>query len=231
MALFGKNNHRSVLDEDSTFYLFDDSQTEKEKWASMDPFQRMRYFMDYYFLKCLVLLFAVALAGVLLYSCLSPKKTKILFIAVVQNTLLPEGKEQLQQRLENLFSADPARQEVLLDDTFPMGLETEAKLTAYIASKEVDLIITDEEKFKELAQAGCFEDLDQFMPELAAYDSNLFIRGGSKNNTTYGIRMTNCPVIKDAWISDLEPVIGILANSQRKNNSRHALSSLLSELL
>lgn len=166
MALVGKSSRQSVLDEEASIYQTAENKTEKQKWSEMDNKTRLRYFADYYLLKCVIILAAVAGLCVVLWTILKPQKEKMIFLAVVEDSLIPEGKTALEQQMEDLFITDADTQEIRIDDTFPTGYETEAKLAAYLNAKEIDLLVTNEEHFKEMASLGSFEDLSVFMPEL-----------------------------------------------------------------
>ncbi len=254
MSLFGKSGRQSVLDDDSAFYQPQIKKSEKQKWLEMDAKQRLRYFMDYYLLKSIFLVSGIIIAVVILWSLIRPQKDRMLFLAIVQNSLLTEGKEQLEQELGDVLITDPARQEIMLDDSFPTGYETEAKLMAYVGSKEVDLIVTNETYFKQLAENGAFEDLNEFLPGLAEehadllYWTDAYIENSSTSNDesekigadagqkpdsndqiqkAYGIRITDCRAFKKAWYDESEAVAGIVVNSQRKENAKTAFTEYL----
>ena len=108
MALFGNNNRHSVLDDNSI----------------------LRYFKDYYLLKCVIVSAIIITTSIVLWSILGPRKETELFVAVIQNTLVPEEKENLAQKLNDLFITAPDKQDVKLDDTFYSKYDSETKFAA-----------------------------------------------------------------------------------------------------
>lgn len=172
MALTGKNNHQSVLDDDASLFQIKEEKSERQKWSEMNAGQRIQYFTDYYLLKCIICIIVIAVTGIILWTVLKPQKERELFLAVVHNTMIPEKKESLEQLLTELFVSDPKHQEVRVDDSFPSGYESDAKLSAFLAAEEIDLIITNETHFQSLAQNDCFADLDEIMPEFTKLHQN-----------------------------------------------------------
>ena len=166
MPLTGKRNNQSVLDKDASIYQIQEEESEKQKWSKLNTRQRLKYFQDYYLLKFLIGILAVIIVVSVIWTTLKPRDENTLSIAVVKNYLIPEGKKALEQQLEELLITGE-HQKINIDDTFPDGYETDAKLSVYLSAQEIDLIITNEEHFKELAQRGCFEDLSTYVPDFA----------------------------------------------------------------
>lgn len=245
MSLIGKNNRKTVLNENAMLFQAHEEKTEKQKWSEMNRTQRLHYFLDYYLLKYIIIVFIVTFAGILLWRIFSPKSETKLFIAVVQNSFLPEAKQQLEEQLIDLLVTDKKHQEINLDDTFPAGYESEAKLAAYLNARELDLIITNELQFKEMAAAGMFEDIEKLMPSFAAAHKNILYRtqGYSDNDENsarvssndqksslpaYGINISDCKSLQSAWTdSNSKLVLGIVYTSNRKENAKRVLTRLL----
>ena len=184
MALMGKNNNRSAIDDDASLFQVPEAKSEKQKWSQMNTHQRLQYFRDYYLIKCLICIAAAGITAAVLWSTLRPQKERVLFIAVVQDYLTPQDKAQLKEQLEQKLVLDADRQEVQIDDVFPNGHESNAKLSTYLGAQEIDLIITNEDRFQELAEAGCFEDLNIYLPDFAKENADLLCwsSGSSSEN-------------------------------------------------
>ena len=106
MALIGKNNHESVLREDASLFQVQETKTEKQKWKEMSWKQKLQYFRDYYFFKCLLCCFAAVLVFSFVWNALKPKKEQVLSAAVVHNFLAPEEKTKLEQHISELLITD-----------------------------------------------------------------------------------------------------------------------------
>lgn len=251
MALIGKNNRKTILNDNAILFQPKEEKTERQKWTEMNWPQRFNYFIDYYLLKCILIFILVFFILIIFWSIFKPKNEKAIFIAVMQNSIPSEKKKQLEEQLLDLLVTDKRHQEINLDDTFPAGYESEAKLTAYLNACEIDLIIAQEDKFKEMAAAGMFEDLEEIMPSFALAHKNLLCRTHGyidKNVNTitsnqtytlksdndpnyvmpaYGIFITECEAFQNIWYNDTDAVLGIVINSNRKENAKKILTDLL----
>lgn len=240
MALTGKNNHQSVLDDGASLFQITEEKSEKQKWSEMNAGQRIQYFADYYLLKCIICIIVTAVAGIILWTVFKPQKERELFLAVVHNTMIPEEKESLEQLLTELFVNDPQNQEVRVDDSFPSGYESDAKLSAFLAAEEIDLIITNETHFQALAQNDCFADLDEIMPEFTnthrkfIYQTEGYGEEPSSDKSkellkSYGINVTDCSFLKESWFQEEDAILGIVLNGKKQENASHTLEQLFSE--
>lgn len=239
MALIGKNNHESVLREDASLFQVQETKTEKQKWKEMSWKQKLQYFRDYYFFKCLLCCFAAVLVFSFVWNALKPKKEQVLSAAVVHNFLAPEEKTKLEQHISKLLITDMEKQELRINDSLPDGYETDTKLTAYISAREVDLIITTETKFRELARTGCFENLEETMPEFSEKNKSfLFYAEGyleesdiqqedaSETSNAYGISLGESDLFSGIWHAGKPAVAGIIQGSRNKENARRTLEEL-----
>lgn len=234
MALIGKNNHESVLDEDASLFQIPEEKSEKQKWAEMDKNQKLHYFIDYYLLKCIICIAAAVTGTLFIWNIIRPQKEQTLFLAVVHNSLNQENEEQLEQFLSDLLITDSEKQEIHIDDSFASGYESDAKLSAYLAAQEIDLLIANETYFQELAQSGCFEDINDAMPQFASKNEDLLCwmnsssDDGSECTGAYGIDISDSVFLKNSWYSDEKALIGITRSSTQKENAMLTLTELFS---
>ena len=179
MPLTGKRNNQSVLDKDASIYQIQEEESEKQKWSKLNTRQRLKYFQDYYLLKFLIGILAVIIVVSVIWTTLKPRDENTLSIAVVKNYLIPEGKKALEQQLEELLITGE-HQKINIDDTFPDGYETEAKLSVYLSAQEIDLIITNEEHFKEHLEFHKLIMLLRQMQTLIRTQQEIVVPGTSK---------------------------------------------------
>jgi len=245
MALIGKSSRQSVLDDGASLFQVQEEKSEKQKWSEMDPGQRLHYFIDYYLLKCIIGIGLISIACIVLWTVFKPQKDRKLFFAIVHNSMIPEEKESLEQLFTELFVTDPKQQEIRVDDSFPAGYESDAKLSAFLAAKEIDLIVTDEEHFQTLAKNDCFVDLEEFMPEFSKNHSEFLYRTEgytedttaeqtssiekAENEKAYGIHVTDCPRIRKSWYQKEAAILGIVQNCKQPENAALALEKLFSD--
>lgn len=242
MALMGKSSRQSVLDDDASLFQVQEEKSKKQKWSEMNAGQRLHYFIDYYLLKCIICIGLTVFAGIVLWTVLKPQKDRELFFAVVHNSLIPEEREALEQLFTEMFITDPKQQEIRVDDSFPVGYESDAKLSAFLAAQEIDLIVTNEEHFQTLAKNDCFVNLEEFVPEFAKGHSELLYRteGYSEDTTAeetpsvkhpenqkaYGIIVTGCTRIQKSWYQEEDAILGIVQNCNQPENAASALEKL-----
>jgi len=253
MAVIGNSGRKSVLGDDASLYQEEEHKNEKQKWSEMGWKQRFRYFADYYLLKTAILVFVAGISIALIWNFFRPQKETVLSVAVVDNFLVPEELERMQEEMASRYVTDEDSQQVRLDDSYGSGYEAETKLQAYITTGGIDLIITNEDHFREMAELGMFVDLNESMPELtedfpdsvcravlredddtSSLDSESGIRepetvtadGTEKIAGAYGMRITECSGFRDAWYSDSEAVIGIVVNSEQKDNAMDYIKTM-----
>lgn len=246
MALTGNNNHRSVLDDNASLFQITEEKSEKQKWSELTFSQRLQYFLDYYLLKCLIFITLIAVFGIIVWTMTKPQKECKLFFAIVHNAMIPEEKESLETLLTELFITDPKHEEIRVDDSFPNGYESDAKLSTFLSAQEIDLIVTNEKHFQSLAKNDCFVDLNEFMPEFSKkYASYLYQTEGyseqtAENNSdqnnisskyispvkAYGINVTNCKAIKKSWFQEEDAILGIVQNCKQQDNAVKTIKKL-----
>lgn len=247
MALIGKNNHSSVLDEDASLFQAQAQKSEKQKWSELSRQQRFRYFIDYYFMKCIA---AIALAGVLgtiLWTFFKPQKEPSLFFAIVHNPLPMDASESLEQSFANILQTDGS-QKIHIDDAFPNSYESDVKLSAFLSAQEIDLIVTNEEYFQALAKNDCFVDLSELMPAFSKeHKGLLYLTEGyteepstsvaaeapssqtaNQEKKAYGIDITDSSTFKPFWFQEQRAILGIVQNCKQQENAILALEYIVS---
>ena len=151
---------KTALDDDAYLYQKREEKTEKQKWAEMDRHQRKRYFLDYYMVKLLVFAGIILTVGYFIWNFVSKSNEEtVLYVAVLDETLDPDGAEKLKEELTQNLGADGKKQKVMIDDTFYMDDGGLQKLEVYLYNKQIDVVIADETTYKELAGYGFFQDI------------------------------------------------------------------------
>lgn len=247
MSLIGENNHQSVLDEDASLFQTQQEKSERQKWSELSRSQRLRYFKDYYLFKCLAVIVVVGFIGTTIWHFAKPQKEQKLSFAIVHNTMIPETKTAYEQMFTEMFVTDPDHEEVRIDDAFPDRYESDAKLTAYLSAQEIDLLVTNEEHFQMLAKNGCFENLNDLMPEFAKkHAESLYLTEGyaeesssnrdnsidpdhTENKAAYGIDITDCKLFQEQWFHSQHAILGIVQYCEQKENAIIALEKFFSD--
>lgn len=238
MAFIGNNGRHSVLEEEALLFQEQEEKTEKQKWAELNHRQRLCYLKDYYLFKFLICIASAACVGFLVWSAIKPQKEPQLFFAMVHNMMLPEEKNALEQLFTELFITDPMHQEIHIDDSFPTGYESDAKLSTYLAANEIDLIVTNESHFQILAENAIFKDLNTCMSEFTKEHSKyLYWTKGYAEEVpsetshlsvhAYGMDVSECERIKKVWHQEEKAILGIVTNCRQPENAKIAITQLI----
>ena len=90
---------KTVLDDNASIYQKREEESEKQKWERMDKKQKAGYFLDYYLLKIIVGILLSILIIFLIWSVVRPKPETVLGIAIVDEQLAEQPKENfLEER-------------------------------------------------------------------------------------------------------------------------------------
>ena len=168
----------------------------------------------------------------LIFRTSNGKKSKTTFVLPLTGFTVKMSTQKIDQVLTELLVTDSETQEIHIDDSFAEGYATDAKLSAYLAAQEIDLLITNETHFQELAKTGCFEDLNNVIPEIDSQNKDLFCWSSvsadsdSEHTGAYGIDITDSEFLKNSWYSEEKAIIGIIQGSMKKENAILTLSEL-----
>lgn len=158
---------KTALDDDASIYQKTEEETEKQKWQRMDKAQRRQYFLDYYLLKTIVISLLAALILYLVWTVVKPKAETVLYVAVVDEQLGEEEKQELIEELNLLYQADGKGKQVVIDDMFYLQEDALDKLQIFMYNHQIDIIIADEDAYEMLAGYGYFQSMDELLDEEA----------------------------------------------------------------
>lgn len=155
------------MDDDASIYQRREKKTEKQKWKEMNAAQRKQYFLDYYLFPIGVGTAVVLTAVFLLWHFLKPKEETIFYAAVIDEELKEQKTQKLTGELEQLYGADGKYRRVMIDDSFYMKDGAQTKLEVYLHSRQIDVIILEEELYRQFAGYGFFKDIRRILDEEA----------------------------------------------------------------
>ncbi len=159
---------KTALDDDASIYQKTEAETEKQKWQRMNPAQRKQYFLDYYLLKIVIISLLAALIFYLIWTVVRPKNDPVLYVALINEQLEEEEKQEFIEELNRLYQADGKKKQVVVDDMFYMQEGALDKLQIFMYNHQIDIIITDEDAYQELAGYGYFQSMDALLDEESA---------------------------------------------------------------
>lgn len=113
-------------------------------------------------------------------------------------------------------------------------VETMQRFETLLMAKEIDLIVADEEDFKELVYQGYIINLDEYLDSdyIAAFDSeNMLYKGSNKQDSSqksYGICVKNSSkLLESKDINHTTTYVGIVRNNTHQEEAVKTLKELL----
>lgn len=136
--------------------------TEKQKWMEMNREQRKQYFLDYYMFPTSVALVVFTVACLLgWHFFLKPQPESVLYAAIVDDSLNEKKQAQTAAEVRELLGADGKHKQVHIDDSFYLKDGALDKIQVYLHSRQIDVLILDQDVFEEFAGYGYFQSLDE----------------------------------------------------------------------
>lgn len=236
-------------------------QNAKLKNASLK--EKLAYFKDYYLKTTIFIIIGICFFGALLHSMLSgPKDTA--FAALFFNDLGDSSDTTLADNFAEYMGIDTEEHDVYIDasmnyhdtqnvtEEFPTEESTDYSLgaasmysydgyvdieksMALIASKELDVIVGDEEAFSYYARAECFADVTTILSDeqLEKFKDDLFYYTNSETGETLpvGIYVTGAAKLEEFYYyyGNVEPIFGFVVNSQNPDNALAFLDYIYAE--
>ncbi|MDO5292878.1 MAG: hypothetical protein Q4F05_09025 [bacterium] len=215
----------------------------ENNWKTLNGKQKLVYFKDYYLVQVIVILAVLAMIG---YFCFSifHKTEIVLYVACIDDVLEENELKDLERRLNEELGCDGTNTTVMVDDTFYTSEDGIHKLEVYLSSSQVDLIVAEEETYKQLASFGFMQDLNHVMDakELDENKKILLYTAGYKETDDisfedqetgqgeilpYGIAIQDQAKYKELAGKLEHPIIGCTANTKQSKNAKKILELMI----
>lgn len=230
---------KTRLEEDAVIYQPRQKLTEKQKLKDMSFQDKLSYLWEYYRIHAAALIGGIALLIYIIYEIVTPDIKTQFYAAIINNTIRDVVWEQYDADFTEYLNLDPETEDVQLNYNFYLnsegeyGMSMQQALTAYIASAEVDVIIAPESTFRGYVYSGFFEKISDQLPtdlytSLADY---VFIASTEEDpaKNVYGIYLTASKLFTENANNTDPYVLGILSNSEHKENAAEFLRMLYNE--
>ena len=209
--------------------------------------ERMRYFLDYYLVRTLVILAVLLFVFYMGWHYTHLPGERVLHVFVMSDLFDEERKTAAIRDLAKALSV--SEDQILLDDGFDVGNDGDMQVSTLLANERLDLIICPREEFVRLAGEGTFADLaelDGGIPEKwdgavvraagyeeqdLSYSEDPFHEAGNGAGEVlpYGIVISKGGVYREMSLTKDEMLCGIAANSRHPQNAVTALMYLMGE--
>ena len=173
-----------------------------------------------------IVIFAVVLAAAVLYvagTMGKKEKTQILMGEVVNNVQDDAVTTRMEEAILAGIGGDPNGEEVVVDTALTMDAAALGQTpiadanTTYVYAHELDFMILEKDVFDYYCNLNAFADLRELLGAGAC--EALGARIYEKNGVACGITLTDTAFVKQYGITLLDPVIGIVSGSERKEQA------------
>lgn len=209
--------------------------SEREKLRAMPLKDRIWYIGAYYKFHIIGALVAVLLIWTVATSLYRTSFDTALYCIYLNNR---SGTELNTAPLEQGFSEylGLGKKELISseslyvsfgDDTSEFGYASLAKITALVASKDLDIMIGDRETIEHYASLGGLADLEAELPEETLQlvrDHLLLFPDDSQTTHAYGISLEGTWFAEESHLAQEPPILVIISNSTRKDTAAALLS-------
>ena len=227
---------KTALDDDAYLYQKREPKTEKQKWAEMNSAQRKQYFLDYYLLKIVLVTAAVVTVFFFIWNFISKSQEEnVLYVAVIDESLEAEKLEAFTGELTEYLEADAKKQKVVIDDSFYTKDGALDKLQVYLANRQIDVVIADQDTYRILSGYGFFQDMDSVLGDRASeYSENYVEAAGYKESEDisfedhetaqgeelpYGVDISGSRKFTDMSEYIGQPVLSVVQNAPNPENA------------
>ncbi len=240
---------KTSLDESAAIYAKrNEDESEKSRWKRMTKEEKLDHFKTYYLGKVLIGVLVLSLVGFFIYKDVIMKKDLVYRSAILNEGMMEMPLLEFSEDFLTFMEKDPAKNIAsfqLYYTTVEMANQVGAaaasdltQLSALIYANDLDSMIAGEEDFSTYLDNKFFVDLSTILTEqeMAAIQDHLYIPDTEQNpdQKAYGVYLDLCEnyqgIFRDGGGVVTRPILGIIFNSERKEESRQLLYYLFPEL-
>ena len=224
MEVYNKNR-------DNNHSMHDEIREQNAKLKGAPLKEKLSYFMEYYLKSTVALIIALILVGSFIYTIVTaPEDTA--FAAYLYNSTGDSASTALIDEYIAYTGIDTKKHEVYLDATMNYSTDNGnymdytgiQKAMAVISTKELDILVGDQEAFDYFVKSDCFHDVTTILPEelLEKYKDHLYYYTFEETGETLpvGIYVTDSPKLNEYhYYIEKEPILGFICNSNSIENA------------
>lgn len=148
---FSKEDQEKLKNDKSEIYKKREDKPSKEEIAGLSVKGKIRHFMDYYFKAAMAVVAALCLVIGFIVHTITDRAVCSLYIAVKHDIITEEQVPFVEEAIGEYLGFDPEKEYVTINIS-----STDQQLQTYFYSGTADILITDEEHFKDWGQAEYF---------------------------------------------------------------------------
>lgn len=222
-------NKKTALDDSADIYQEREEKTQRERWKEMKTFrQKWDYFKEYYLVKTIACMVAVALLAYLGYSIFSPKPEQVFYAAII-DYVVPETSRLTMEEEFFTYLEGTEQQTIKLDDTFAFykdyNYAIRRSFMTYVIAGDMDVIIMPETLFQayvayytplvDVLPTDLYEQLSEYFVKASEQDAQGNIIEGTEQ--FFGIDITNVPLMQDTTCEERVILTVVGTSSQTEN--------------
>lgn len=229
---------KTALDDDSVIYQKRDDSFGKKDIRNLSGKQKLQYFKDYYLLKVVVVLIALAAAGSLLNGMIFNRSECVLSLAFVNGSRIAQT-EELNEALAQYL--EPGRNDYVSVENY--GLDDYQMQMAFVtkmSAAAIDVVVCPQDYFEEGCTLGMFADLSEFLPEETYQElSGRILEGQEAERDVegtvvsyheakpYGLDISGSGLFQEFGGTEESPVLCVMANTGHGENVRNVIAYFL----
>lgn len=155
---------KTTLDDDSAFYNKGKDTVTKEELKNLSSKQKFQYFLDYHLKKVIVIGAVVIFAAVLLNTMIFNRTENAMTVAYINDCNITDT-ETLETDMRDFLDIPDKHDTVGSSYYYTEDYQMNMAFYTHVAAGGVDLIVCDEESFKDIAEGGMLADLSTYLSE------------------------------------------------------------------
>lgn len=230
---FSKEDQDKLKNSGAEIYKKRKDKPTKEEVKNLSVKGKIQHFFDYYFKASLAVVLAICLVAAFIIHTVTDRAVCSLYIAAKHDILTEEQVPFVEEAIAEYLGLDPEREYVTIDISC-----TDQQLQTYFYAGTADILITDEEHFKEWGQAEYFYAAET-NKEVAFYEKyedkyryrtayitgedvlnnktedTLDTKAGDDTEYNCGLYLTDSEKYRQIGGAHQKPVIGIATTTKR----------------
>ena len=223
-------NKKTALDDAADLYQQREEKTQRERWKEMKTFrQKWDYFKEYYIVKTVAIVVAIALLCYLGYTIFVPKPEKIFYTAII-DYVVPETARLTMEEEFFAYLEGTEQQKIEFDDSFAFykdyNYAIRRSFMTYVVAGDMDVIIMPEFLFEayvayytplaDVLPSDLYEQLSEYFVKAPKRDAQGNVLEGTEQ--FYGIDITDVSLMQDTT-SEERVILTVVGTSVHTENT------------
>lgn len=219
-----------LINEELKEHLREEVRTERKKLSEMSLSDKIWYIWEYYKFHIIGIFLVILVISVVITSVRNASIDPGIYCVIINNRSSQELDTSVleQDFCEHMGFGEkqPVYAESMFisygDEATEYSYASMAKLSALIASKDLDVIISDRENIDHYTSMDGFVDLEQFLPQdvlLAAKDRLIYTKDSSGRSVASSIDISGTWLAERMHLAEEASSLGVVSNLRHTDNA------------